>query len=75
MGALKQMAKTFRAGEQVQSPGIYTARHSSGCPGNIEVALLAGEAFPRCESCGNDVQYQLARHAPYLKDDDDFRKP
>jgi hypothetical protein len=75
MGALKQMAKTFRADEQVLSPGIYSARHNSGCLGNKEVALLAGEAFPRCQSCGDKVQYQLLRHAPYLNDDDDFRKP
>jgi hypothetical protein len=74
MGALKQMLKTFHAGEQVASPGIYTARHGNGCLGGREVALLAGQAFPSCQSCGNKVQYQLLRQAPYLSDDEDFRK-
>ena len=74
MGALKQAATTFHAGDLVVSPGIYSARHTANCSGNHEIALLAEERFPACKSCGQQVQYQLLRHAPYLYDDEDFRK-
>ena len=74
MGALKQVATTFHAGDVVVSPGIYSARHAANCSASCEIALLAGESFPPCKSCGQQVQYQLLRHAPYLHDDEDFRK-
>jgi hypothetical protein len=75
MGAVKQIPRNFHPGEAVVYAGIYTARHRGTCRGHNELALLAGEDFPRCPSCGELVQYQLLRPAPYLHDDEDFRKP
>jgi len=74
MGALKQVTRTFHAGEIVVTAGIYSARHDANCAEDNEIALLVGDTFPLCKSCGHQVQYQLLRHAPYLHEDEDFRK-
>ena len=37
--------------------------------------MLAGGAFPACETCESRVRFRLVRTAPYIFQDEDFAKP
>ena len=50
--------KYYRTGLKIPQSGIYKVTHSRHRLPH-EVTLLAGEVFPRCSSCGDNVQFQL----------------
>lgn len=62
----------LRPGEPIQQDGIYRVFHRGHRLAH-EVTLLAGNVFPRCEVCGEGVQFQLLRPAQSLSEDRDFR--
>ena len=60
-------------GESVAFAGVYLVRHRAEHRPSHEVVLLAREIFPACESCGEEVKYELLRPVPYLFEDPDFK--
>lgn len=62
----------FRPGEPILATGIYRVFHGEHRVCH-EVTLLAGEVFPKCAECGEDVHFQLLREAPLLNTDGSFR--
>jgi len=50
----------FKAGENVPRSGVYRVSHEAHRLMH-EAALLAGEQFPCCRNCGNDVRFELLR--------------
>jgi len=59
-------------GQPAPCSGLYVAHHACGERDPQPAALRAGQVFPACEVCGEDVRFTLLRGAPYLFDDDDF---
>ena len=39
-----------------------------------EVVMIAGDAFPNCETCDQKVRFRLVRTAPYIFQDQDFEE-
>lgn len=62
----------FRAGEPITETGIYRVFHNEHRVSH-EVTLLAGQHFPGCDECGNDVHFELLRSAPEISRDVSFR--
>jgi hypothetical protein len=62
----------FRAGESIADTGIYRVFHTEHRTSH-EVTLLAGQQFPTCDHCGNDVHFELLRSAPEISRDASFR--
>ena len=59
----------YNTGWRIPRSGIYRVLHSEHRLPH-DVTLLDGEYFPRCAQCGNDVQFELLRAAPGIKDGD-----
>jgi hypothetical protein len=66
--------KTFRPGEAVPCSGVYLVFHRDDHGGEREVVLLSRDRFPACTVCQDAVRFELAHDAPYIYDDNDFRK-
>lgn len=62
----------FGAGEIVRQTGIYEVIHAAAHRSAHEVVMLSGDAFPPCETCGQQVRFRLVRTAPYIFQDEDF---
>ena len=69
--ALLVLMKYYRTGLKIPQSGIYKVTHSRHRLPH-EVTLLAGEAFPRCSRCGDNVQFQIVAPAGDL-DKSEFR--
>jgi len=52
----------YTTGLRIPQSGIYKVIHSQHRLPH-DVTLLAGQYFPRCASCGSDVQFELVRAA------------
>jgi hypothetical protein len=65
---------TYSAGEGVRETGIYEVRHESEHRAEHEVVLLAGDVFPKCDTCQAQVRFRLIRTAPYIFQDADFEE-
>ncbi len=59
-------------GEAIVHTGIYRVLHR-GHRATHTVVLLAGQHFPRCVRCGQDVEFQLVEATPHIRQDRDFR--
>ncbi|HEY0564875.1 MAG TPA: hypothetical protein VGC88_04780 [Terriglobales bacterium] len=64
--------ESYSAGDGVRETGIYEVRHESEHRVEHEVVLLAGDVFPKCETCQAQVKFRLIRTAPYIFQDADF---
>jgi hypothetical protein len=64
--------RVYGTGEPVPESGVYRVSHSAHRLPH-EVTLLHGHRFPRCEKCGELVEFRLVRRAPHIKSDADFR--
>lgn len=62
----------YRTGESIPESGIYEVSHSAHRLPH-EVTLLVGKNFPRCEKCGELVEFRLVRSAPHITSDNHFR--
>src|ERR671936_1502963 len=58
-----------RSGEIVRETGIYEVTHDRAHRAAHEVVMLAGGAFPACETCESRVRFRLVRTAPYIFQD------
>ena len=65
----------FSAGETVRETGIYEVIHDRAHRSAHEVVMLSADAFPSCDSCGDQVRFRLVRTAPYIFQDEDFEEP
>lgn len=63
--------RVYGTGELVPESGIYRVSHAAHRLPH-EVTLLLGNSFPRCEKCGELVQFRLLRAAPHIIVDGDF---
>jgi len=58
----------------VRETGIYEVIHDRAHRSAHEVVMLSGDAFPSCDSCGDQVHFRLVRTAPYIFQDEDFEE-
>lgn len=65
-----ELPPLFRAGERIPESGIYRVYHR-GHRTTHECILLRGELFPRCSSCGAEVQFQQLACVPGVEQDSD----
>jgi len=56
----------------VPQSGVYLMHHGEQHSPAVEIVLLSGKSFPRCEVCKDEVRFELVRNAPYIFHDDDF---
>jgi hypothetical protein len=61
-------------GEPVRQSGIYEVVHARAHRASHEVVMLAGDAFPLCDTCTDQVRFRLIRTAPYIFQDEDFEE-
>ena len=66
--------KTYRPGDTVKQSGIYEVVHDQEHRSAHEVVMIAGDAFPNCETCDQNVRFRLVRTAPYIFQDQDFEE-
>jgi hypothetical protein len=64
----------FRSGDAVKESGIYEVLHDREHRAAHDVVMLAGDAFPPCETCEQKVRFRLLRTAPYIFQDADFEE-
>ena len=50
--------RLFKPGESVPASGVYRVLHSAHRASH-EVSMVAGETFPKCNTCQDSVAYQL----------------
>jgi hypothetical protein len=65
----------YKSGDMVRETGIYEISHDRTHREPHEVVMLAGDAFPPCETCEARVRFRLVRTAPYIFQDQDFESP
>jgi hypothetical protein len=61
----------FRVYEEVVFSGVYRVFHSAHRVSH-DVILRAGEIFPRCKKCGEDVHFELVQPVSRIRSDPDF---
>jgi hypothetical protein len=57
--------KSYKSGDKVPVGGIYKVSHAEHRVPH-EVTLLAGQVFPPCARCGNQVTFQVLRRVKAL---------
>jgi len=67
--------QVYKCGDLVRETGIYEVSHDRTHRTAHEVVMLAGDAFPPCETCESRVRFRLLRTAPYIFQDQDFSDP
>jgi hypothetical protein len=67
----QQERSPYRAGKNVTYTGVYRVFHSEHRVSH-EVTLRAGEDFPPCRRCQNQVHFELLAQAPEIGNDSDF---
>ncbi|ABF39265.1 hypothetical protein Acid345_0260 [Candidatus Koribacter versatilis Ellin345] len=66
--------KNSKPGDVVRQSGIYEVVHDGEHRAAHEVVMIAGDAFPNCETCDQNVRFRLVRTAPYIFQDQDFEE-
>jgi len=67
-------ARSHKPGDAVRQSGIYEVVHDREHRAAHEVVMIAGDAFPSCETCDQNVRFRLVRTAPYIFQDQDFEE-
>jgi hypothetical protein len=67
-------ARGFKPGDPVKQSGIYEVVHDREHRTAHDVVMIAGDAFPNCETCDLKVRFKLVRTAPYIFQDQDFEE-
>ena len=70
-----QRSTEFHPGERVLRSGVYGVIHAVHARELQECVLVAGEVFPTCNRCQENVAYVLIHAAPYIREDEDFLDP
>ncbi len=73
-GGRNLATKSFKPGDTVKQSGIYEVVHDREHRAAHEVVMIAGDAFPNCETCDQKVRFRLMRTAPYIFQDQDFEE-
>lgn len=63
--------RKFRPGELVPVAGVYVVLHN-GHRAEHAVTMLAGDQFPPCSVCRDEVRFRLERQASAIGSDNDF---
>ncbi len=71
-GEAKTAASTYGVGEAIAQSGVYRVQHAGHRVSHF-VVLLAGESFPRCARCGDQVRFALFQATTDSRSDPDFR--
>ena len=58
----------------MKQSGIFEVVHDAEHRAAHEVVMIAGDAFPNCETCDQKVRFRLVRTAPYIFQDQDFEE-
>jgi len=67
-------SKSYKPGDTVKQSGIFEVVHDAEHRVAHEVVMIAGDAFPNCETCDQKVRFRLVRTAPYIFQDQDFEE-
>jgi hypothetical protein len=67
-------SQRHKPGDVVRQSGIYEVVHDREHRAAHEVVMIAGDAFPNCETCDQNVRFRLVRTAPYIFQDQDFEE-
>jgi hypothetical protein len=67
-------AKGYKPGDPVKQSGIYEVVHDLEHRAAHDVVMIAGDQFPNCETCDQNVRFRLVRTAPYIFQDQDFEE-
>jgi hypothetical protein len=59
------MQKTYKSPESIPESGIYRVIHAQHRLPH-EVTLIAGQSFPPCAKCHDEVCFELIRQLPSL---------
>ena len=67
----------YRSGEAVSVSGLHKVIHYQAHPAESQPAedmhrFVAGEIFPPCVICADDIAYLLITGAPHIFEDPDF---
>jgi hypothetical protein len=73
-GVHQPHGQSYKAGDAVPQSGIYEVVHDRSHRTAHEVVMLAGDAFPPCDTCDLQVRFKLIRSAPYIFQDADFEE-
>jgi hypothetical protein len=68
----QEFGPAYRFGDSIPASGIYRAIHEDHRLAH-EVTLAAGDLFPRCKKCADQVQFVLLQESPAALHDRDFR--
>ncbi len=68
------LGRVYRTGDRIPASGIYQVAEHADHDEPFSTALVIHESFPRCAVCEQEVVYRLVHAAPYIRDDEDFRK-
>jgi hypothetical protein len=60
------MAQLYKSSETIPESGIYRVIHAQHRLPH-EVTLIAGQVFPPCAKCHEEVRFQLVRELPTLE--------
>jgi hypothetical protein len=61
------MADSFRPGHTAPCSGVFKAIHSLKHSEPHYIILLYRDVFPVCQECGDEVRFELAFSAIYIK--------
>jgi len=61
------MAETFRAGDLAPCSGVFKAVHALHHIQPHYIILLYRDVFPLCLECTDEIRYELALSAVYVK--------
>jgi hypothetical protein len=67
------MFEYCKPGEKVLRSGIYRVTHGPECGAEHEVTCVLGKFFPRCNTCGEELNFSLVRYAPDAETHQFFR--
>jgi hypothetical protein len=62
-----------KPGQKILKSGVYVVQHADH-RSEHEATMLAGDVFPECTVCGDEVRFRLLRAASVIESDEDFRK-
>jgi hypothetical protein len=65
--------QAYKPGQKISKSGVYAVKHSDHRPDH-EATMVAGDMFPECSVCGDNVRFRLLRAASVIETDADFRK-
>lgn len=63
----------YKPGGLIPRSGLYSVKHALH-RSDHEVTLIAGQVFPPCARCGNEVRFRLISGGHLADEDADFKR-